>query len=51
MELKQTDEEQYYENNFYNILYLIRELIPREDIILVKKFINEQIDEKDIQPF
>ena len=51
MELKQTDEEQYYENNFYNIHYLIREVLTHEDIIRIKKFINEQINEKDIQPF
>lgn len=51
MKLKQTDEEQYYENNFYNIKYLIREVLTHEDIIHIKKFINEQINEKDIQPF
>ena len=30
MELKQTDEEQYYENNFYNIKYLIREVLTHK---------------------
>ena len=51
MELKQTDEEQYYENNFYNIHYLIRDVLTHEDIIKIKKFIDDQIDERKIQLF
>tara|TARA_R100000655_G_scaffold27638_3_gene56260 strand:- start:1067 stop:1222 length:156 start_codon:yes stop_codon:yes gene_type:complete len=51
MELKQTDEEQYYENNVYNIMYLIRDVLTHEDIIEIKKFIDDQIEERDIQPF
>ena len=51
MEIKQTDEQQYYENNIYNIKYLIRDVLTHEDIIHIKKFINEQIDEKNILPF
>jgi len=51
MELKQTDEEQYYENNFYNIHYLIRDVLTHEDIIEIKKFIDDQIYERNIQLF
>tara|TARA_B100001063_G_C16338456_1_gene345579 strand:- start:61 stop:216 length:156 start_codon:yes stop_codon:yes gene_type:complete len=51
MELKQTDEEQYYENNLYNIHYLIRDVLTHEDIIKLKKFIKDQIYERDIEPF
>ena len=51
MELKQTDEEQYYENNLYNIHYLIRDVLTHEDIIEIKKFIDDQIDERNIQLF
>tara|TARA_B100000900_G_C20184210_1_gene555161 strand:- start:436 stop:597 length:162 start_codon:yes stop_codon:yes gene_type:complete len=51
MELKQTDQEQYYENNLYNIHYLIRDVLTHEDIIELKDFIDDQINERDIQPF
>ena len=40
MELKQTDEEQYYENNVYNIMYLIRDVLTHEDIIKINNLNN-----------
>ena len=51
MELKQTDEEQYIENNIFNIKYIIRDELTHKDIIQIKKFIDNQIEERDIQPF
>ena len=46
MELKQTDKEQYIENNIFNIKYIIRDELTYKQLLDVRDFLTEIIDEK-----
>ena len=46
MELKQTDEEQYIENTIFNIHYLIRDVLTYKQLLGIRDFLTEIIDEK-----
>ena len=46
MELKQTDQEQYIENNIFNIKYIIRDELTYKQLLDIRDFLTEIIDEK-----
>ena len=46
MELKQTDEQQFIENSIFNIKYLIRDVLTYKQLLIIREFLTEIIDEK-----
>ena len=46
MEIKQTDQEQYIENNIFNIKYIIRDELTYKQLLDIRDFLTEIIDEK-----
>lgn len=46
MELKETDQEQYVENNIFNIKYLIRDVLTYKQLLIIREYLTEIIDEK-----
>ena len=48
MELKQTDQEQYIENNIYNIKYLIRDVLTYKQLLIIREFLTEIIEKLDL---
>ena len=48
MKVKKTDQEQYIENNIFNIKYLIRDVLTYKQLLELKYFLNETIEEQEM---
>ena len=46
MKLKESDDEQYIENTIFNIKYVIRDILRYSQLLKIREFLNEVIDEK-----
>ena len=46
MEIKQTDQEKYSENNIFIIKYIIRDELTYKQLLDIRDFLTEIIDEK-----